>query len=162
MDDRQESDLHFAGSIPELYERFLVPLIFQPYAVDLADRVAVLGPQTVLEVAAGTGAVTRAIAARLSADAAITATDLNQPISRLDSVTWRQADALNLPFDEGSFDTVVCQFGAMFFPDRVRAYSELLRVLRSGGTLLFNVWDDIEHNEVTKVVNDALAGITIA
>jgi SAM-dependent methyltransferase len=164
MDDRQESDLHFAGSIPELYERFLVPLIFQPYAVDLADRVAVLGPETVLEVAAGTGAVARAIAARLSADVAITATDLNQPmldyaasISRLDSVTWRQADALNLPFDEGTFDTVVCQFGAMFFPDRVRAYSELLRVLRSGGTLLFSVWDDIEHNEVTKVVNDAVA-----
>ena len=80
MSDRQESDLLFTGSIPELYERFLVPLIFQPYAVDLADRVASIGPETVLEVAAGTGAVTRAIAARLPADVAITATDLNQPM----------------------------------------------------------------------------------
>ena len=164
VNDRHESDLLFTGSIPELYERFLVPLIFQPYADDLADRVAEIGTATVLEVAAGTGVVTRAIAARLPADVAITSTDLNQPmldyaasIGTGDSVTWQQADALNLPFDEGSFDTVVCQFGAMFFPDRARAYAESCRVLRSGGTLLFNVWDDIEHNEVPKVVNDSVA-----
>ncbi len=154
----------FAGSIPELYERFLVPLIFQPYADDLADRVAAIGPGTVLEVAAGTGVATRAIAARLGAASAITSTDLNQPmldyaasIGGGESVTWRQADAMNLPFGDGCFDTVVCQFGAMFFPDRVRAYAELHRVLCSGGTLLFSVWDDIEHNEVTKVVNDTVA-----
>jgi SAM-dependent methyltransferase len=164
VNDRQESDLLFTGSIPELYERFLVPLIFQPYADDLGDRVGEIGPATVLEVAAGTGVVTRAIAARLGTAAAITSTDLNQPmldyaasIGPGDSVTWQQADALNLPFDEGSFDAVVCQFGAMFFPDRARAYAESCRVLRSGGTLLFNVWDDIDHNEVPKVVNDAVA-----
>ena len=164
MSDRQESDLLFTGSIPELYERFLVPLIFQPYAVDLADRVASIGPETVLEVAAGTGAVTRAIAARLPADVAITATDLNQPmldfaasLAARDSVRWQQADALNLPFEDGEFDAVVCQFGVMFFPDRVRAYAELLRVLRPAGTLLFNLWDDIAHNEVPKVVNDSVA-----
>jgi SAM-dependent methyltransferase len=165
VNDPQDSDLVFAGSIPDLYERFLVPLIFQPYADDLAERLAEIGPATVLEVAAGTGVVTRAMMTRLPASVAITATDLNQPmldyaasISTSESVTWRQADALNLPFDDGAFDAVVCQFGAMFFPDRVRGYAEFRRVLRGGGTLLFNVWDDIENNEVTKVVNDSVAG----
>jgi SAM-dependent methyltransferase len=164
VNDGQESDLLFAGSIPELYERFLVPLIFQPYADDLAERLAEIGPATVLEVAAGTGVVTRTIMGRLPADVAITATDLNQPmldyaasIGTRDSVTWKQADAMKLPFDDGAFDAVVCQFGAMFFPDRARAYAEFRRVLRRGGTLLFNVWDDIENNEVTKVVNDSVA-----
>ena len=164
MSERKESDLVFTGSIPELYERFLVPLIFQPYADDLAARVTEVRPEAVLEVAAGTGVVTRALASSLPRHVAITATDLNQPmvdyaasIGTQYPVTWQQADAMNLPFEDDSFDAVVCQFGAMFFPDRARAYAEFCRVLRPGGSLLFNVWDRIERNEVPHVVNDAVA-----
>src|ERR1043166_1489195 len=158
------SDKVFAGSIPEIYDRFLVPLIFEPYAPDLAERVAKADPKTVLEVAAGTGVATRAIAARLPADARLTVTDLNQPM--LDHakarqpdgrIEWKQADALALPFADASFDAVACQFGVMFFPDKVQGYREARRVLKPGGRYLFNVWDRISENEFADVVTDALA-----
>src|SRR4051812_28639540 len=148
------TDKLFAGSIPELYERYLVPLIFQPYADDLSRRIAGLGPAEILETAAGTGVVTRALVAVLP-DARITATDLNQPM--LDrakaqmpataNVIWKQADALALPVQDGSFDVVACQFGAMFFPDKIRAYGEARRALRAGGHFVFSVWDRIGENE---------------
>jgi SAM-dependent methyltransferase len=164
MSGARDSDLVFAGSIPELYERYLVPLIFQSYADDLADRLVDIDPTTVLELAAGTGVVTRAMASRLPASVTITATDLNQPmvdhaatLGTARPVTWRQADALDLPFDDQSFDAVVCQFGAMFFPDRHRAYSEMHRVLKPRGVALFNVWDRIERNDFANAVTDALA-----
>ncbi|MGZ4771414.1 MAG: class I SAM-dependent methyltransferase [Ilumatobacteraceae bacterium] len=164
MSAAHESDLAFAGSIPDLYETLMVPLIFQPYADDLAIRVAGRGSTDVLEVAAGTGVVTRALSSRLGPDAAITATDLNQPMidhaakrGTQNAVTWRQADALELPFGDAEFDTVICQFGAMFFPDRIKAYREFYRVLCPGGALVFNVWDRIEHNEFAAVVTDAVA-----
>jgi SAM-dependent methyltransferase len=164
--DKHQSDQVFAGSIPDLYETYLVPLIFQPYANDLARRVTEVLPAAVLEVAAGTGVVTRAMAARLPPNTTIVATDLNQPMvdyaAKLGTdrpVSWRQADGLDLPFDDASFDAVVCQFGAMFFPDRVKAYRECHRVLRPGGSLLFNVWDRIEDNEFAAVVTDAVAGL---
>jgi len=159
------TDKMFAGSIPEIYDRYLVPLIFQPYAQDLAERVAQTKPGDVLETAAGTGAVTRAMAARLGADVKITATDLNQPmLDRAASmqggkgqVIWRQADALALPFADASFDVVVCQFGVMFFPDKVKGYVEARRVLRGGGRFLFNAWDAIPDNDFAAAANDTLA-----
>jgi len=160
------SDKVFAGSIPELYERFLVPLIFEPYARDLAGRVAVAAPRDVLETAAGTGVLTRAMAARLPAATRIVATDLNQPMldqaakRLIDArIEWRQADALALPFADASFDVVACQFGAMFFPDKVQGYKQARRVLRSGGRFIFNVWDKIADNEFADVVTAALADI---
>ena len=161
------SDKVFAGSIPELYERLLVPLIFECYARDLAARVAATEPNDVLEVAAGTGVASRAMAARLPPGARIVATDLNQPMldeaaKRLQGdarVAWQQADALALPFSAASFDVVACQFGAMFFPDKVAAYKEARRVLRSGGRFIFNVWDKIENNEFADVITAALAEI---
>lgn len=119
------SDKVFSNSIPELYDTYLAPLIFEPYATDLAARLTARPLARVLEIAAGTGVVTRALASALPASAAIVATDLNQPI--LDRATgkgtswpveWRQADAMNLPFDATSFGTLVCQFGVMFFPDK--------------------------------------------
>jgi SAM-dependent methyltransferase len=120
----------------------------------------------VLETAAGTGVLTRALAARLPADAQITATDLNEPMlaqaakNLSDSrVAWRQADALALPFDAGSFDAVACQFGAMFFPDRVKGFAEARRVLKPNGRFLFNVWDRIEDNEFADVVTQTLATV---
>src|SRR5215470_11261934 len=143
------TDKLFAGSIPEIYDRFLVPLIFEPYAVDLAERLARTKPKHVLEIAAGTGALTRAIASRLPAHARIVATDLNKPMldhaaaqqSDDHRIVWQQADALALPFDDQGFDAVACQFGVMFFPDKSRGFTEMARVLAPGGQAIVNSWD---------------------
>lgn len=161
------SDKLFTGPIPEIYDRLLVPLLFETYAADLAERVAGLKPQKVLEVAAGTGALTRAMASRLNGRAHITASDLNQAMldraaARQDAapdIVWRQADALALPFKEQSFDVVACQFGVMFFPDRIRAYREVYRVLNPGGHYLFNAWDRIAQNDFPQVVQEAVQAI---
>ncbi len=159
-----DTDRAFAGSIPELYERYLVPLIFLPYAADLAARAALRQPSRVLEVAAGTGVVTRQLARVLPSDTSIIATDLNTPmldhaaaVGTAFPVEWRQADAMQLPFPDESFDLVVCQFGAMFFPDKARAFSEAKRVLRPGGAFIFNVWDRIDQNEFADTVTSSLA-----
>jgi ubiquinone/menaquinone biosynthesis C-methylase UbiE len=160
------TDKLFAGSIPEIYDRFLVPLIFEPYAVDLAGRVAALAPNDVLETAAGTGVLTRALGKQLPASTHIVATDLNQPMldqaarrQHAGAVEWKQADALALPFADASFDAVACQFGVMFFPDKVQGYKEARRVLRPGGRFLFSVWDDIAENEFADVVTQVLAEV---
>lgn len=162
-----EADKVFAGSIPENYDRYMVPLIFAPYAADLARRAALLSPSAVLETAAGTGVVTRALAPTLSRGASYVATDLNQPMLDYAAsrqapdarITWRQADALALPFEASTFDLVCCQFGAMFFPDRPSAYREARRVLKPGGHFLFSVWDRIEENVFADDVTNALARI---
>lgn len=158
------TDRVFAGAIPELYDTLLVPLIFGPYAQDMAARAAQSMPTRVLEIAAGTGAVTRALARTLPDTIEIVATDLNPPMLNRAAavgtgrpVTWQQADAQQLPFEDASFDLVVCQFGVMFFPDRPRAYAEARRVLTPGGVLLFSVWDRIEDNDFANVVTVALA-----
>lgn len=157
-------DIGFAGSIPQLYETYLVPLIFEPYAADLAERVLSRKPLRVLEIAAGTGVVTRELAQRLAPDVSLVATDLNQPmldkaaqIGTSRPVKWQQADAMALPFEEASFDVVVCQFGVMFFPDKPRAFAEAWRVLRPQGAFIFNAWDSIEHNEFADLVTQTLA-----
>ena len=159
-------DKVFSGSIPKLYETYLVPLIFEPYARDLATRLASRSLSRVLEIAAGTGAVTRNLASALPESVSIVATDLNQAMLDMASaigtkrpVEWRQADAMQLPFPDETFDAVVCQFGAMFFPDRPKAFSEARRVLRPGGVFMFSVWDRIEENEFADVVTTALASM---
>ena len=160
-----DTDTLFAGSIPQLYESHLVPLIFEPYAADLARRLASLRVTRVLEVACGTGVVTRALASTLD-PGAVLVTDLNQAMLDQAAATglsrpieWRQADAMALPFIDASFDAVVCQFGVMFFPEKSKAFAEARRVLRPGGTLLFNVWDRIEDNEFANVVTTTLATV---
>jgi ubiquinone/menaquinone biosynthesis C-methylase UbiE len=163
----QAGDKVFAGSIPELYDTLLVPLIFEVYARDLAARVARFAPRELLEVAAGTGAATSALVSQLSGQCRIVASDLNQPMldraaakpALAGRVTFRQADALALPFENGAFDAVACQFGAMFFPDRVKGYAEAHRVLKPKGHLAFNVWDEIGTSEFTKAVVDAVAAL---
>jgi ubiquinone/menaquinone biosynthesis C-methylase UbiE len=162
----KDADKLFVGSMPAFYDRYLGPFIFEPYAGELAQRVARFGPQHLLETAAGTGIVTRAMAQALPATASITATDLNQAMvdyaaaqTKAPNVAWRQADALALPFADGAFDAVVCQFGVMFFPDKRAGYREALRVLKPGGRFLFNVWDRIEDNEISRVVADAVASL---
>ncbi|HEX6376487.1 MAG TPA: class I SAM-dependent methyltransferase [Allosphingosinicella sp.] len=159
------TDSVFAGSIPEYYHRCLGPFLFEPYAADLAGRAAALGPRRILETAAGTGIVTAALARELP-EAEIVATDLNPDMlrvaqSKADSprVSFAPADAQSLPFDDAGFDLVVCQFGAMFFPDRVAAYREARRVLRPGGAFLFNVWDRLDSNPASQTVAEAVAAL---
>ncbi|MGL9621488.1 methyltransferase domain-containing protein [Bradyrhizobium sp. U531] len=159
------TDKVFAGSIPKIYDEYLVPMIFSVYAEDIARRVAARSPAVVLEIAAGTGAVTRAVAAALPPGIHYVATDLNEPMLAVaaqrqandDRITWRQADAMSLPFGDAEFDVVCCQFGAMFFPDRVKAYEGIRRILKPGGAFVFNVWDRIEDNVVTHEATTALA-----
>jgi ubiquinone/menaquinone biosynthesis C-methylase UbiE len=160
------TDTVFAGSIPAFYDRYLGPMNCAPYAADLAARIRALAPARVLEVAAGTGIVTRAMAQALPPGVEIVATDLNQPMldfaatrPGVERVVWRQADAQQLPFDDGLFDVVVCQFGVMFLPDRIAGYREALRVLRPDGRYLFNVWDRIEENEFADVIQAAVAAL---
>jgi len=161
-----DTDKVFAGSMPKVYNAYMVPLIFEPYAVDLVNRLAARSLANVLEIAAGTGVVTRRLVSALPESVSIVATDLNQAmldqaseVGTTRPVEWRQADAMQLPFEDSTFDAVVCQFGAMFFPDRSKAYSEVRRVLRPGGVFMFNVWDRIEENEIADTVTQALATI---
>ena len=126
-----ESVKVFTGSIPQIYDTYLEPLIFETYADDISERTAALGPRIVLETAAGTGVVTRALASRLADDARYLVTDLNHAMldhaanmqGMDDRIAWRQADALQIPFEDDSFDAVVCHFAVMFFPDKVAGYA---------------------------------------
>jgi len=159
-------DKVFTGSIPKLYDTHLVPLIFEPYAADLVHRLGSRSVSRVLEIAAGTGVVTRALASALDENVSVVATDLNQAmldhasaVGAKRAVEWRQADAMQLPFGEGIFDAVVCQFGVMFFPDKSKAFSEARRVLKPGGVFIFNVWDRIAENEFADVVTIALESL---
>lgn len=153
----------FSGSIPAIYDRLMVPLIFAPYAELVADRAAALAPTRILETAAGTGAVTEALHRALP-EAEIVATDLNQPMLEqaarrisAPNVRFQPADGLDLPFDGGSFDLVVCQFGIMFFPDKVRGNAEARRVLREGGRYMLVIWDQVERNLATMAAGRAVA-----
>jgi SAM-dependent methyltransferase len=159
------SDTLFTGSVPALYDRCLGPMLFKPYAQDIAARAAALSPDRILETAAGTGIVTEALAAALP-EAEIVATDLNQAMLDVAAarglprrVSFQAADAQALPFPDAGFDLVVTQFGAMFFPDRVGAYREARRVLRPGGRFLLNVWDSLARNPVSARLGDAVAGL---
>jgi len=161
-----DTDKVFSASISKLYETYLVPLIFEPYATDLVNRLASRNLSRVLEIAAGTGVVTRALASVLPARVSIVATDLNQAmldeaflVGTRRPVEWRQADAMQLPFADATFDAVVCQFGVMFFPGKPKAFSEARRVLRPGGVFIFNVWDRIEENEFADTVTVALESL---
>jgi SAM-dependent methyltransferase len=160
------SDKAFTGSIPAVYEEHLVPLLFEEYAADLVARLTARAPRRVLEIAAGTGVVTRALAAALPATTTIVATDLNPAmleqapaVGTARRVEWRPADAAQLPFEDASFDAVVCQFGVMFVPDKVKAFAEARRVLAPGGVYLFSVWDELDANEFADLVHEAVATV---
>jgi ubiquinone/menaquinone biosynthesis C-methylase UbiE len=157
------SDTVFAGSIPAMYDRYMVPLVFRPNAERTAQCSRALAPKRILETAAGTGVVTEALHEAIP-DADIVATDLNPPMLEqaakrvsAGNVRFEQADALDLPFEDSCFDLVVCQFGIMFFPDRVKGNSEARRVLRDGGAYLLVIWDKIERNIATRVAGAAVA-----
>lgn len=156
----------FTGSIPEHYDRGLGPHIFAGYAADIAARVAALEPKRVLEMAAGTGIVTRQLRDALPADTHLTATDLNAPMLAVaakkmspgEQVDFLPANACELPFKDGAFDCVVCQFGVMFFPDKDLSYREAHRVLSPGGSYILNVWDSMDANPFARVAYDTIAG----
>ena len=159
------SDTHFAGSIPGLYDRYLGPLLFEPYAEIVAARVTDLVHLHVLETAAGTGILTAALHRALP-DADIVATDLNRAMLEVaarrvrdERVSFEPADAQSLQFADAAFDLVVCQFGAMFFPDKVKANIEARRVLPEGGRYVAVIWDAIERNPVSKIAMDAVAAL---
>ena len=158
----KEQELRFVGSVPGSYDRLMVPFFFRPYAEELARRAQQSRPKRIIETAAGTGVVTEALN-RAIRDAEIIATDLNQPMLevaadrlRSDKICFVTADAAELPFDSRGFDLVVCQFGAMFFPDKVRAHAEARRVLREDGRYLLAIWDRIERNPVSAATQQAL------
>lgn len=158
-----KSDAVFSGTIAEFYDRYIGPT-FAPWAADIVRRLNGFSSGSLLEVAAGTGMVTEALARALPAGVAITATDLNHGMidygarkPGMGRVAWRQADAMALPFADACFNAVVCQFGVMFFPDRVRAYAEARRVLRPGGRSIFNVWDSLEHNQWVRIAEKTVA-----
>lgn len=157
-----EQELRFTGSVPQNYDHLMVPMLFRPYAEELARRARAFAPRRIVETAAGTGALTEALTAALP-DSEIVATDLNQPMlevaaARLHSpqIAFVAADAQQLPLPSGQFDLVVCQFGAMFFPDRVKAHGEARRLLKPGGHYLLAIWDRIERNPLTEAAQQAL------
>ena len=160
-----ESAVLCAGSIPANYDRSMVPRLFRPYAEQIAQRAAALRPRQILETAAGTGIVTQALCRALP-EAEIIATDLNAPMIKeaerrvgAEKVRFQQADALALPFEDESFDLVVCQFGVMFFPDKVAGNREACRVLRQGGSYILAIWNEIDKNLATKVVGSSVADL---
>ncbi len=154
----------FVGDIPQEYDRGLGPMIFVDYADDIVRRVSASNPLRVLETAAGTGIVTRKLRTKLPKNARITATDLNLPMLEVarkkfasgDGVDFKPADAVALPFPDGSFDTVLCQFGVMFFPDKDKSYREAHRVLSAGGRYVFNVWDAHRHNSFARIAHETI------
>ena len=147
------NDLLWAEDMPTAYDRWLGPVLFEPYAADLARRVAARAPQRVLEIAAGTGVVTRHLLSSLAEGTEVTATDLSEAMvatgsARAPGAHWQPADALDLPFEDTAFDVVACQFGVMFFPDKPRGFAEAARVLAPGGALLCSTWDAVERNDL--------------
>jgi ubiquinone/menaquinone biosynthesis C-methylase UbiE len=163
MDDK---NAQFAGSIPAAYDRYLGPIFFEPYAEDLAARLKLDASAAVLELACGTGILTRILRDRLPASARLVTTDLNEPMIQTaaqkfrndEAVEWKQADASSLPFDDRAFDAVICQFGVMFFPDKAQSAREAHRVLKPGGTFLFNVWDSLEENLLGRIAHETISG----
>lgn len=161
----KDEHAQFSGSIPAAYDRYLGPLLFQPYAEDLAARLEVKENGSVLELACGTGILTRVLRSRLPSTVKLTATDLNEPMfqhaaakfDKDEAVQWQQADACSLPFGDGMFDAVVCQFGIMFVPDKAVAVREAHRVLKPNGVFLFNVWDAMEHNKLGQLTHRTIA-----
>lgn len=159
-----EPQAAFTGSVPENYDRFLGPALFDPYAAEIVRRLDRHGCAALLEVACGTGIVTEKLVAELPPPTRLVATDLSQPmidyasrkLSDQRQIEWQTADATQLPFDDQSFDVVLCQFGFMFVPDKPAAFREAHRVLKPGGKLLFNVWDKLEHNDFCRIAHETV------
>lgn len=158
----QETSIAFSGSIPMNYEKYLGPLFFEPFAKNISNRVKELQPSSVLELACGTGRLTKYLPFAISPGGRIVATDINpamleyakHSLRDLEGIDWKVVDAVELPFRDNCFDVVVIQFGVMFFSDRHQAFTEALRVLKPGGTLIFSSWDQLRNNPVARVTDE--------
>jgi ubiquinone/menaquinone biosynthesis C-methylase UbiE len=157
----------FAGSAAENYDRYLGPMFFEPYAADLISRLSAGENGSVLELACGTGIVTRMLRDRLPATAKLTATDFSRPMMALaqkkfaagEPVVWQQADASDLPFADAEFDAVICQFGLMFVPDKLKAMREAKRVLKPGASFHFNIWTGLEDNDFARITHETITAL---
>lgn len=143
----------FAGSVPANYDKYLGPILFEPYALDLAERLNNAEVKYLLELACGTGRVTRHLVEIVSGNGTLVATDLNVGMLEVaraklqnNKIDWKVANALDLPFDDNQFDHIVCQFGVMFFPDKEKSFKEVNRILKPGGKYIFNTWESVEKN----------------
>ena len=143
----------FSGSIPHHYEQYLGPMFFEPYAIEVSKRIDPSSVHIVLEIASGTGRVTRHLRERIPGTSKLIASDISQDmlsvakekLRNLD-IDWQIIDAQQLPFNDNSIDLVVCCFGYMFVPDKPKAFAEAYRVLKPGGMLLFTTWNKLELN----------------
>ena len=156
----------FTGTVPDNYDKYLGPVFFEPYAIDVAERLKGDGLHRVLEIACGTGRVTRHLLDILPSDGQLTATDLNPDMLEVakekitgDRVHWQVADAQALPFDAATFDHAICQFGVMFFPDKLKAFQEVYRVLQPGGLFLFSTWGHLKQNPASLIVHQAASEV---
>lgn len=157
------TEINFSGSVPQNYDTYLGPLLFEPYAKDLVNWIEPKEKQKVLELACGTGRVTHHLLNKLPAPVHITATDLNADMISIakskindERILWKVVDAQDLPFKDKEFELVVCQFGVMFFEDKLKAFKEVYRVLNEGGIFLFNTWDKVEHNMLSNLTQQVL------
>jgi len=156
----------FSGSIPQNYDKYLGPYLFEPYAIDLAGRLKSDNCKALLELACGTGRVTNHLGTILPQDGKLVATDLNSDMLEIakskvhDSrVEWQVVDAQELPFNNSTFDHVICQFGIMFFPDKQKAFKEAYRVLDEKGKFVFSTWGSLEENRRAGLIKDILEEI---
>lgn len=154
----------FSGSIPRYYDSGLGPLFFEPFARNLSERIARHAPMEVLELACGTGRLTRHLLQQLPPQARLAATDVNPAMLQFAQqmitdarIAWNVVDAVELPYPDASMDLVVAQFGVMFYSDRSKAYHEALRVLKPGGRLLFTCWNALEANPVARITQEVVA-----
>src|SRR5579872_1596632 len=160
----EPTPITFDGSIPKNYDHYIGPFLFEPYAADLVSRIEITAGSNILELACGTGIVTQRLASHLSGSAELTATDINAEMLAVaqekitaSNVGWDTVDMAAIPYEHDLFDTVVCQFGLMFATDKARAVTEMHRVLKKGGKLLFNVWAPIADNPIWRIYTTLIA-----
>ncbi|MBT3240914.1 MAG: methyltransferase domain-containing protein [Chloroflexi bacterium] len=159
-----KSSIAFTGTIPEYYDKYFVPIIFEEYAENLAGRVSIPDGGNVLEIAAGTGVATKHLRDKLSPNVQLVITDINPSMlekakskfSDDENMIFQKEDASNLSFADNSFDTIISQFSMMFFPDKLSSLIEAKRVLKLGGKYIFNIWDSFEHNHVAETIHETV------
>ena len=157
-----KSNISFSGMIPENYEAYLGPMLFEPYALYISAMIKKMQPQSLLEIACGTGRLTQYLPA-VAPGAAIVASDVSAAMIEYSKtkypdlrVQWQVADGMNLPFENDRFDCVAEQYGIMFCKDKPLALRETYRVLQSGGVFIFSAWDKLQNNPVMHLCDLAL------
>lgn len=166
MSDKKSFDTSalFNSAVAPHYDKYQGPIFFEPYAIEISKRIDPTSVKTALEIACGTGRVTRHLRKTLSPAAKLIATDISPDMLAVakdilgdENIEWQTVDAQQLPFDDNSIDLIVCAFGYMFLPDKVKGFKEAYRVLRPGGKLLFTTWDKLELNGASYIQRTVVA-----